>query len=34
MQNACYTDILAQGFLDKMTDDDLEEPGYEIIPKS
>jgi len=34
LEEACNTDILAPGFPAEMTDDEPEEPGYEIIPKS
>ena len=34
LEEACDTKILAPGFPDEMTDDEPEEPGYEIIPKS
>ncbi len=33
LEEACDVDILAPGFPAKMTDDQLEEPGYEVIPK-
>ena len=34
LEEACDTKILAAGFPAEMTDDQPEEPGYEIIPKS
>ena len=34
LEEACDTKILAAGFPAEMTDDEPEEPGYEIIPKS
>lgn len=34
LEEACNTDILAPGFPAEMTDDEPEERGYEIIPKS
>ena len=34
LEEACNTEILAPGFPAEMTDDEPEEPGYEIIPKS
>jgi len=34
LEEACNTQILAAGFPAEMTDDELEELGYEIIPKS
>ncbi len=34
LEEACDTKILAPGFPDEMTDDEPEEPGYEIIAKS
>ena len=34
LEEACNTEILAPGFPNKMTDDELEEQGWEIIPKS
>ena len=34
LEEACDTKILAPGFPDEMTDDELEQPGYEIIAKS
>lgn len=33
LEEACNTEILASGFPDELTDDELEEQGYEIIPK-
>jgi 3-hydroxyisobutyrate dehydrogenase len=34
LEEACNTEILAAGFPAEMTDDEPEEPGYEVIPKS
>jgi len=34
LEEACNTKILAAGFPAEMTDDEPEEPGYEVIPKS
>jgi 3-hydroxyisobutyrate dehydrogenase len=34
LEEACNTQILAAGFPAEMTDDEPEEPGYEVIPKS
>lgn len=34
LEEACDTKILAPDFPDEMTDDELEQPGYEIIAKS
>jgi 3-hydroxyisobutyrate dehydrogenase len=34
LEEACNTKILAPGFPAEMTDDEPEEPGYEVIPKS
>ena len=34
LEEACSTQILAAGFPAEMTDDEPEEPGYEVIPKS
>ena len=34
LEEACDTRILAAGFPAEMTDDEPEEPGYEVIPKS
>jgi len=34
LEEACNTEILAPGFPAEMTDDEPEEPGYEVIPKS
>ena len=34
LEELCDTEILAPGFPDEVTDDEPEEPGYEIIPKS
>src|SRR5210317_473351 len=33
LEEACNTEILAAGFPAEMTDDEPEEPGYEVIPK-
>ena len=33
LEEACNTQILAAGFPAEMTDDEPEEPGYEVIPK-
>jgi 3-hydroxyisobutyrate dehydrogenase len=34
LEEACNTQILAAGFPAEMKDDEPEEPGYEVIPKS
>ncbi|MDA8717091.1 NAD(P)-dependent oxidoreductase [Alphaproteobacteria bacterium] len=34
LEEACGTQILAAGFPAEMTDDEPEEPGHEVIPKS
>ena len=34
LEEACDNKVLAPGFPDDMTDDEPEEPGYEIIAKS
>ena len=34
LEEACDNKVLAPGFPDEMTDDEPEEPGYEIIAKS
>ena len=34
LEEACNTKILAAGFPAEMTDDEPEEPGFEVIPKS
>ena len=34
LEEACNTKILAAGFPPEMTDDEPEDPGYEVIPKS
>ena len=33
LEEACSVDVIAPGFPAEMTDDEPEEPGYEIIPK-
>ena len=32
LEEACGIQILGTGFPDEMTDDESEEPGYEVIP--
>ena len=34
LEEACDNKVLAPGFPDDMTDDEPENPGYEIIAKS
>jgi hypothetical protein len=34
LKEACGVDILAPGFPAEMSDDEVEEAGYEIIPKA
>ena len=34
LQDTCDTEFQAQSFPDEMTDDELGEPDYEIIPTS
>ena len=34
LEEACDTRVMAAGFPAEMTDDEPEEPGYEVIPKS
>ena len=34
LEEACGVDILAPGFPAEMSDDEVEEAGYEIIPKA
>ena len=33
LEEACDTKVLAPGFPAQMTDDEPEEPGYEVVPK-